>query len=233
MRLAQGGVRTPPGDGITGKRWSALQQLRKPRQASVDVSARLDRSVSARRNWTDACASSPLLPVLLFVLVVVVDAGRSTRPLSLLLDGVTDEVAHGATAALALLCLYSGSTLRRQARLATAALLASVLIDLDHVLLYAGVPHVAANGRPYSHSGVTVGLLLVLSCAWPRRRMVLRGAALGVTLHLLRDVATGPGLPIWSSEGSFDLRVPYSWYATALAFFAVIAILRRVARPRS
>jgi inner membrane protein len=169
----------------------------------------------------------------LFVLVVVVDAGRSTRPLSLLLDGVTDEVAHGATAALGLLCLYSDSALRRQMHVITAALVASILIDLDHVLLYAGVPHVAAEGRPYSHSAVTVGLLLVLSWAWPRRRMVLCGAALGVTLHLMRDIATGPGLPIWSSQGSVDLRLPYWWYLATLAVFAVAATLRRVARPRS
>jgi inner membrane protein len=181
----------------------------------------------------EACSTSPLLPILLFVLIAAVDAWRSTRDLSLPLDGMTDEVAHGATAALGLLALFSGSTLVRHATAVIAALLASVLIDLDHLLLYAGVPHVAAEGRPYSHSAATVGLLLVLSWAWRRHRVLLSAAAVGVALHLLRDVSTGPGLPVWSSHGWTDVRLPYSWYVAALAGFVVVAVGRRLRRQLS
>jgi inner membrane protein len=160
--------------------------------------------------------------------IATVDAVRRQGPLSLLFDGVTDEVAHLATASIGVLALFDPAGLRRHGRLVVAALVASVVIDLDHIPLYMGLPHISAEGRPYSHSLITVALLLALSRAWKGRGVVLRGAALGVVLHLLRDAATGPGLPIVSCHGLADLRMPYTWYAAALTVLAAIAMKRRL-----
>jgi inner membrane protein len=141
-------------------------------------------------------------------------------------------VAHLATAALGVLALFDPAGLRRHGRLVVAALVASVLIDVDHIPLYSGLPHISAEGRPYSHSLITVALLLALSRAWQRQDVVLRGAALGVVLHLLRDAATGPGLPMVTWHGPADVRMPYVWYAAALLVLAAIATKRRLRGER-
>lgn len=100
-------------------------------------------------------------------------------------------------------------------------LAAAVLVDLDHVPLYAGVPGVAAaGGRPLTHGLLTVAVLLLLG----RRLPAARWAALGVCLHLLRDLATGPGVPLlWPLD--LVVRVPWAAYAVVLVALALRAAL--------
>ena len=70
------------------------------------------------------------------------------------------------------------------------ALVASVVIDVDHIpgqlgwdILTAGSP------RPYTHSLATVAVLLVASAPRWRGRQAAFGAAIGVCSHLWRDLA--------------------------------------------
>ncbi len=158
----------------------------------------------------------PAAPVLL-LLVLVLDAvtALTDPPLSLL--GLLDEPAHLATAGLALLA--AGVVDRR----ALWVLAGSVGIDADHVPLYLGVPHVeAAGGRPFTHCLLTVVVLLLAGLRWP----VLRLLAAGVGLHLVRDVATGPGVPLlWPHDVA--VLLPYALYAAALVVLTALALRSR------
>ncbi len=167
----------------------------------------------------------PLLPVGLVAVIVGADLALE-HARSRLAIGLLDEPAHLATAVLALLAGVGARRLASAPAFTLVAVLAACAIDMDHVPLYAGVPGVADVGsRPYSHSLLTV---LLLAAAWlvtGRRWPVLAGAAVGVTLHFVRDVATGPGLQLWWPFGHREL-LPYRWYLGLVVVMGVVAVLR-------
>lgn len=171
-------------------------------------------------------STQPLVPIGLLRAVCIVDAVRSTRKMGLIMNGLTDEVAHLITALLLLLAWMDPRRPLRHPAFALGALLGSVAIDLDHVPLYAGLP-VAAGGRPFSHSSVTVLALLLSALLLPLQRHLLRGAAAGVCLHLLRDIATGPGVPLWWPINTINVRLGYWRYATAMMIATAVALTRR------
>ncbi len=174
------------------------------------------------------------LPAALLVFIGMLDLVNAATPFSVLLTGLLDEPAHLATAALALLAIAGSDRLTRHPYLTTAALAASMLIDVDHVPLYAGVPHVAATGgRPFSHSLTTVLILALIWLVTGRRRPVLAGAAAGVCLHFVRDIATGPGLPLFWPMSSETARLPYAAYVAVLVAFTLAATLRARAAHRT
>lgn len=150
--------------------------------------------------------------------------------------GLIDEPAHLATCALALLAIVAltGSLPRR--RFVVAALAASVLIDLDHVPGYVGSHALIGSlPRPYTHSLLFVALLLAVAALARRRdlRLVLLGVAFGVSAHLLRDLATGPGIAfLWPLSGS-PIRVPYVVYAATLVLAMIAWLPRRSLAPAS
>lgn len=164
-------------------------------------------------------------PTVLVAAILGLDRVQFGGAHAILVNGLLDEPAHLATAALALLALAGGPRLLRNQALAAGALAVSVLLDLDHVPLYLGVPQIADGGRPYSHSLTTA---LLLSAAWllTGRRPWLAGAALGVALHFTRDVVTGPGLPLCWPLTRTEVRLPYGVYVAVLGVLAVVATLR-------
>jgi inner membrane protein len=101
-----------------------------------------------------------------------------------------DETAHFLTALLLLQLLPAA----QRARIAAPALFASVAIDLDHVPQYLG-HHFLTVGtpRPYTHSLLTIVVLLALALGARRRRRLFAGLALGVVLHFFRDMGEGSG----------------------------------------
>lgn len=147
------------------------------------------------------------------------------------MTGALDEPAHLATTALALAAAADPATLRRHRPVVLSALAATVLIDVDHLPMYAGIAELGRRGRPYSHSVTTVAALAVIGAVLPRGRRVLSGAALGIGLHFLRDLGTGPGLPLWWPIRAGDVRVPYAGYLAGLAGLAGVAT-GRAALPR-
>lgn len=171
---------------------------------------------------------SPVLPPALLGVVLASDALQSRLPFDVLRNGLLDEPAHLATSGLVLGALLPASGLQRAAVPVLAALAGSVLIDVDHVPLYLGVPHVAdPGGRPYSHSLLTVLLLLAAGAALPRRRAVLSGLGAGVALHFVRDVATGPGVALLWPVHRPAFVEPYAGYAALLLVLAAAGALRR------
>jgi membrane-bound metal-dependent hydrolase YbcI (DUF457 family) len=137
---------------------------------------------------------------------------------------LVDEPAHLATCVVALLALTAFISPSPPRRFAAAALLASVAIDVDHVpgllgshLLTGGLP------RPYGHSALLVVVLAVVGWASKRRdvREVSLGIALGISTHLFRDLATGPGVPLFWPISSDVVTFPYAVFACGLALAAL------------
>jgi hypothetical protein len=154
-------------------------------------------------------------------------------PTGSLAYGLVDEPAHLATCALALLALAAVGGRRISGPFVVAALVTSVAIDLDHLpgalgsdLLSGGTP------RPYTHSAFVVVLLLL--AAWAlrgQRRGALLGIAAGLGAHLLRDLATGPGLSLAWPVSASVAKVPYLAYAVVLGSLAGLAALHRPVEP--
>ncbi|WP_165400175.1 metal-dependent hydrolase [Motilibacter rhizosphaerae] len=146
-----------------------------------------------------------------------------------------DWTGHLATSAIVLLAVVPAAVGRRS-RLALAALVASVAIDVDHVPLYLGWTDGVGGGRPATHSLLTPLVLAAAALALPRARPLLAALAGGVLLHFVRDVATGPGVPLLVPLSEENVLLPWSLYAAVLA--ALVALVgardlreRRAARP--
>jgi inner membrane protein len=202
--------------------------LRRPYSASETaplIAPAVARTLPPVRLGSGAIVQSAV-PAGLLTGVLALDAVRSRLPFNLLISGGSDELCHLATACLTLCAAASWTTLLRHRTFVLSALVASVLIDVDHVPLYAGVSHIASGGRPYTHSLATVAVSLALGLVIPRARPVLTGAAIGFCLHFLRDIATGPGLPLWWPVSAHNVRCPYTLYACVLLSLSAFASLR-------
>jgi inner membrane protein len=133
-----------------------------------------------------------------------------------------DPVAHLATAVIVL------AALRTSMPVTVAAAVAVVAIDVDHIPAYLGWDGLtASSGRPYTHSAATVAVLLAVALVSRRVRLVAAGAALGVVLHLWRDLVTGPGVPLLWPLTDDGVRLPYlAVYGLPLALIGALALVR-------
>jgi inner membrane protein len=164
------------------------------------------------------------------VAVLGVDLLLAARRWSVPAEAVLDEPAHLLTAGL--LALAVGV---RSGRVLAWVLAGAVLIDLDHVPLYLGAEVTADGGRPVSHSVTTVLVLLAAAGVWRAQRTRLAALALGVVLHVVRDLATGPGVPLLWPLLPGSVQMPYAVYlgllVAALAAVAVRAWRDGAGRP--
>ncbi|HET9074030.1 MAG TPA: metal-dependent hydrolase [Solirubrobacteraceae bacterium] len=148
-------------------------------------------------------------------------------------SGVFDELAHVATG---LLCL---NLLPRRWRnpILAPALLASVLIDLDHVPQYVFHVYWFTQGtpRPYTHSLLSVVVCLVLALAWRRRRVMWVGVAVGLALHFVRDLGEGGGAgvallwPVSDHAFAYSHRLYLSLMAAAVGLNLLLLLRERLA----
>jgi len=162
----------------------------------------------SRRAW--------VAPAALAVVALAFDALNRLIPYGVLRTGPVDEVAHVATAALGLLVIDCVVALPRHTWV--AALVASVAIDLDHIPSYLWTgPEVS---RPVTHSLATVVAASVAAWAFPRRRAVLSGVAVGLVLHCARDITEGvPGVRVW-----WPLRQG-AWTGNQIEFVVLVVCL--------
>ncbi|MFW3173000.1 metal-dependent hydrolase [Geodermatophilus sp. CPCC 206100] len=179
----------------------------------------------ARLSWARA-----VLPVAALAVLAVLDVVQESRRWPILVTGLLDEPAHLITAGLVLAAVPLAGTWPFPAWVLAGA----VAIDLDHVPLYLWHDAVSGDGgRPVTHSLLTVLVLLAAAAAVRRHRIPLAGLACGVALHLLRDLATGPGVPLlWPLPGA--AQVPYLLYAAVLGGLTLAAVARLLRpAPRS
>lgn len=163
-------------------------------------------------------------------LVLLVDRAQHGKSWPLPQLALLDESAHLVTAALVL-----GAASRAVGGPVWPwVLIGSVAVDLDHLPGYLGVSGFAAHGgRPLSHSlAAVLALALVGGVARPALRLPLVGLAGGVMLHLARDLATGPGVPLLWPLIPGNVRLPYPVYVGLLVVSTAGCVLRsRVASP--
>lgn len=224
-----------PGRSSTGtiSRQSALQPLRRSKNrlgwrrivaatpASRVLFACRGRLVPAgagpsrRSHWATAA------PACAVGMVVLLDWVISSDSWSIPVLGILDEAGHLLTAAviLAALPIPSGS------RLLVWALFGAVAIDVDHIPLYTFAPEFSVGGRPPTHSLLTA-LVLLAAAAVPAVRMPCLGLSIGVCLHFVRDLSTGPGIPIYWPVFDGAAGLPYKVYIVILGATAAIATRR-------
>ena len=102
---------------------------------------------------------------------------------------------------------------------------------LGHDFLTRGTP------RPYTHSLLTIAVVLMLAVLWRRRRDLFLGIALGLVFHFWRDLSEyGSGVALlWPfSEHSFALS--QASYLPLMGAFVLVSAVRcrsrrRVRRP--
>jgi inner membrane protein len=143
---------------------------------------------------------------------------------SLFPGALFDETAHLLTALLILWTL--GQTLRE--RLLVGVLLASVLIDLDHVPQRLGVDWLTAGTpRPYTHSLLSIALLLAAAALWRRRRWLMLALAAGLAVHLWRDMSeSSSGVSLLWPFTDHAFRFGHGWYVAAMVLITACALVR-------
>ena len=138
--------------------------------------------------------------------------------------GPLDEIAHVLTALIVLWALGP----RICDRFLVPALVASVVIDLDHVPRELGHDFLTrGTPRPYTHSLLSIVVVLVVAALWRSRRDVMLGIAIGLAIHFWRDMSeadAGVAL-LWPfSDHSFTLS--HSGYLIVMGLFAAAAAVR-------
>jgi inner membrane protein len=114
------------------------------------------------------------------------------------------------------------------------ALAASVAIDVDHVPGELGAGWLTAGTpRPYTHSLLTVALVLVAALAWRRRRVLMLGVAFGLALHLWRDMSeTGNGVALFWPFSYRSVRLSHAGYLAVMALVVALGAHRIRTAPR-
>ena len=160
---------------------------------------------------------SPLGMLVATVVFVLADVGDQLAGRSRLLAGSFDETAHVLTTLL-VLWAFSG---RFFDRLLVPALIASVAIDLDHLPGQLGYDWLTkGTPRPYTHSLLSIVVVLLAALCWKHRRDLWFGIALGLAIHFWRDMAEpGSGVALmWPfSDASWSLSHVSYLFVMALA----------------
>ncbi len=172
---------------------------------------------------------TPAMIALMALLLVVTDQLVLRIGPGVLQEGPFDETAHLMTGALLLAALprIPGR------RFAVGLLVASVAIDLDHVPGLLGYQWITrTTQRPYPHSLLTLALVSLAAVAWPSRRTLLAGAAVGLAAHFFRDLSeSSAGVPLLWPWSSHAYTLPHWTYLAAMAVVVVMALARALRRP--
>jgi inner membrane protein len=172
-------------------------------------------------------AAATSLPWFLVALVRWLDSADH-EGMPLIEVGARDEPAHVATSVLVLLAVLGPDGMGRHRTAVATACASSVLIDVDHLPLYVDFPLDVRvdKGRPFTHSLSTAAALGLLAVGVRFRRRELAAASAGVGLHFVRDIATGPGLPLWWPWEQRGRRLPYAYYSRLLVVLAAVGSVR-------
>lgn len=160
---------------------------------------------------------SPVTLALTGVLLAGADWGTRLAGDTVFPGGPLDELAHLLTTLLFFWALRP----RARERFLVPALIASVAIDLDHIPGALGVDWLTAGTpRPYTHSPLTIAVVLASALVMRRRRDLLLGIAIGLAIHFWRDMGEGgSGVSLLWPVSDHSFQYPHG------AFVAVMAVL--------
>lgn len=165
-----------------------------------------------------------LLGALTIVVIIAIDAWLDASPRTLVQEGVADESGHLLTTLLLLAALTPFAS----RKFVIAALLGSVLIDLDHLPLVLGSDLLTrTTNRPFPHALLTIAIVLLLSSA-PRWREFGLGMAAGLASHFLRDMGTSPaGVPLLWPLRNTGFLIPDALYLAVLLCCVLLAAMHQ------
>jgi inner membrane protein len=111
------------------------------------------------------------------------------------------------------------------------AMIASVAIDLDHIPGRLGADWLTAGTpRPYTHSLLTIAVVVAIALLWRRRRDLMLGLAIGLAIHFWRDTMEGDtGVSLLWPISNRPFQYPHDVYLGATAVFVLIGAARCLA----
>jgi hypothetical protein len=186
-----------------------------------------------RRSLTDIkLRLTPRALAIAAVAMVLADFATLVSPNSFLPGGPLDETAHFLTTLLVMWALGP----RICKRFLAPALIASVLIDIDHIPGRFGIDWLTeGTPRPYTHS-LTLILVVLAGAGLSRsrgRRDLLIGVALGLAIHFFRDLADpGSGVSLLWPLSKHAFSIPHASYLLVLAGFVALDAYRCRTGPR-
>jgi hypothetical protein len=144
--------------------------------------------------------------------------------------GPLDETAHLLTTLIVLWALGR----RACDRFLIPALVASVTIDLDHIPRELGTDFLTrGTSRPYTHSLLSIVIVLVAAAGWRSRREVLLGIAIGLAIHFWRDMSeNGTGVALAWPVSRHEFVLSHTGYLIVMGVFVCLAALRCRSRVR-
>jgi inner membrane protein len=185
-----------------------------------------ERHVGWLRSWLRSLPQPTLRSIALVALVfIVADVASMIAGDSFLPGGPLDEVAHLGTAVIILWAL--GPRVCRPA-LWPVVLVATVAVDVDHIPDRLGAPWLTAGTpRPYTHSLLTILLVLLLASALRRHRDVLLAVALGLSIHFFRDLAEpGHGVSLLWPVSDRAASLPHAAYGGVIIGCLLVGVGR-------
>jgi inner membrane protein len=184
------------------------------------------RTSSRRPAWwrPSPLTLTPVRLALTAVALAAADWSYSLAGDSFFPGGPLDEIAHLLTTLLVFWALGP----RACKRFLVPAMVASVAIDLDHVPGELGITWLTAGTpRPYTHSLLTIVVVLAIAWGWRRHRDLLLGVAIGLALHFSRDLAEGgSGVSLLWPCSYHSFQYPHGVYLGAMAVFVLIGGMR-------
>ena len=195
----------------------------------IAVMAHGRTSTRRRDSWRQTLLTlSPGTLALAVIVLAAADWSYTLAGDSFFPGGPLDGIAHLLTTLLAFWALGS----RASRRFLVPALIASVAIDLDHVPGELGATWLTAGTpRPYTHSLLTIAVVLAIAVFWRHRRDLLLGVAIGLASHFFRDLGEGnSGVSLLWPFSYHAFQYPHGVYLGAMTVLVFIAAARCATR---
>lgn len=178
------------------------------------------RDISPQSRWPPLAWFTPAA-----ALFVVADQADQHIGNSVLLGAPLDETAHVLTALLVIWALGGVAD-----RFLLPALVTSVAVDLDHLPRDLGQTWLTAGTpRPYTHSLLTIAVVLSVAALAKSRRESAIGVALGLVVHFWRDLAEpGTGVALLWPLSSASISLPHASYLGVMAVAIAAGLVRAV-----
>jgi membrane-bound metal-dependent hydrolase YbcI (DUF457 family) len=170
--------------------------------------------------------SAPLILIALLLLLIGDHLERSIGGEGVR-AGLADELAHLMTGYIILAVAFRGAS----PKFAAGVLIGSVAIDADHIPQY--LHHyflTEGTQRPYTHSLLTVGVLLVIAGVGPKHwRPFVLGLVVGTIFHFARDLCeSNSGVPLLWPWSYYSYRGSHTVYLIVMGILAWLACVRAI-----